>query len=63
MTFVAVMAIVGNTNGQSYKASTSINYHSRVVPNNKLLLFMTRGIDYDHRDFIRLTTDWILLGL
>ena len=45
--------------GQSYKASTSVIYESRVVITIKLLKYIydSRDVNYDRREFIRLTTD------
>ena len=45
------------TCGQSYKASKSVNYDSRVVLATKLLTFNdSRLVNYDRRGFIRLAT-------
>ena len=51
------------TCGKYYKASTSINYDSRVVLTSKLLkgIYDSRLVNYDHRGFIRLATAWCWL--
>ena len=39
--------------GESHKASTSVNYDSRVVLTSKLIIYESRDVNYDRRGFIR----------
>ena len=52
------LILLERTCGQCYKASTSVNYDSRIILSSKLLIIMPlSNVNYDCMGFIRSDTD------